>query len=73
MGVGGQHHALATLAPARDLVPIVQEVGWALGQVWNGGGKISPPPGFYPQTIQPVVSHYNDCAILAHKQIKKKE
>jgi hypothetical protein len=22
------------------------------------------PPGFGPQTVQPVVSHYNDCAIL---------
>jgi len=37
------------------------------------GWKISPPQGFYPQTIQPVASHYNDYAILAHKQRKKKE
>jgi hypothetical protein len=30
--------------------------------------KISPPPGFNPWTIQPVVSHYTDWAILAHIQ-----
>ena len=72
MGVGGQCHALATLPPARDLVPIVQEVGLAQGRsgwVW----KISPPPVLYHQTIQPVVSHYTDCVTLAHKQSKKKE
>jgi hypothetical protein len=28
--------------------------------------KISPPPGFDPQTAQPVTSHYTDLAIPAH-------
>jgi hypothetical protein len=25
-------------------------------------GKSSPPPGFDPRTVQPVASHYTDCA-----------
>jgi len=29
--------------------------------------KISVPPGFDPRTVQPVVSHYGDGAILAHR------
>lgn len=29
--------------------------------------KISHPPQFNPQTTQPVVSHYTNYAILAHK------
>jgi len=24
--------------------------------------RISPPPGFYPRTVQPVASRYTDCA-----------
>jgi hypothetical protein len=30
-------------------------------------GKSRPPPGFDPQTVQPVVSRYTDYAIPAHK------
>jgi hypothetical protein len=34
---------------------------------WSGWmRKVSPPLGFSPQTIQPIVSHCTDCAILAH-------
>jgi hypothetical protein len=33
------------------------------GQVW----KISPPPGFDPQTVQPVASRYTDCATRSTK------
>jgi len=29
-------------------------------------GKSRPPPGFDPQTVQPVVSRYTDWAIPAH-------
>ena len=47
-----------------DLVLIVQDAGWA--SVGLGGPKkIFPPPAFEPQTIQPVVSHHADHAILA--------
>jgi hypothetical protein len=41
MWVGGQRHAPAALPP----VPIVSEVGWAPGPVWNGCGKSRPLPG----------------------------
>jgi hypothetical protein len=43
------------------LVPIVQEAGGPqarYGQV----RKISPPPGFYPRTVQPVASRYTHWA-----------
>jgi hypothetical protein len=42
--------------PGKDLVPIAQEAGWAPGPVWTGA-EISPPPGFDPQTVQPIASH----------------
>ena len=36
MGVGGQRHAPADCTPGEDLVPIVQEAGWAPGLLWIG-------------------------------------
>ena len=36
-GVSGQQHAPAASTPAKDLVPILQEAGWAPGLVWTGG------------------------------------
>ena len=48
--------------PGKDPVSTVQEVDWALGLVQ----KISPPPGFYHQTKQPIESHYTDYTILVH-------
>jgi hypothetical protein len=65
MGVDGKCHTLATLSPRKDPVPIVQETGWTQGRSGQVQ-KISPPPGFDPQTIQPVVSCYTDYAIPAH-------
>jgi hypothetical protein len=41
MGVGG-HHALAAFTTAKDLVPIVQEAGWAPGLVWIGAENLAP-------------------------------
>ena len=65
MGVGGQRHALATLALAKTQYPLYRRLGgphsWS-GWVW----KISPPLGFDPRTVQPVASHYTDWAILAY-------
>jgi hypothetical protein len=61
MGVGGQHHAPAAFTPGKDLVPTVQEAGWASEPVW----KTSPPPGFDPRSFQFVASRYTDYAILA--------
>ena len=43
-GVGGQRHALTTLPPGNDPVPIVQEAGWAPGPVWMGA-EIRAPTG----------------------------
>jgi len=66
MGVGGQCHALAALPPVKTRYPLYRRLGGPQGQsgqVW----KISPLPGFDPQTIQPVASRYTDYAILAHK------
>jgi len=37
MGVGDQPHASAASTPGKDLLPIVQEAGWATGPVWTGG------------------------------------
>jgi hypothetical protein len=42
--------------PGKDLVPIVQEAGWASGPVWTGAENLAPP-GFDPQTVQRVVSY----------------
>jgi hypothetical protein len=66
--VCGQHHALAAFTPGKDLVPIVQEARWAPEPVWIGVENLAPP-GFDPQTFQPVASHYTDYAILAPCQL----
>ena len=42
MGVGGQRHALAAFNPGKDVVPIVQEAGWAPGPVWIGAENLTP-------------------------------
>jgi hypothetical protein len=38
---GGQSHAPAALPPVKDPVPIVQEAGWAPGQVWTGAENLA--------------------------------
>jgi hypothetical protein len=40
--VGGQHHAPAAFTPGKDLVPIVQEAGWAPGPVWTCAKNLAP-------------------------------
>jgi hypothetical protein len=55
---------LSPLPPGKDPVPIVQEVGWAPDSVWIGAENLTPP-GFDPQTFQPVASRYTDYAIPA--------
>jgi hypothetical protein len=72
MEVGGQRHAPAALPWERH------------GTHWIGGwvgprdgldrcGKFRPPPGFDPQTVQPVATQYTDCAIPAHAYHKNAE
>jgi hypothetical protein len=48
--------------PGEDLVPIVQEAGWASGPVWTCAKNL-PPPEFDPRTVHPVASRYTTCAI----------
>jgi len=50
--MSGQQHAPAALYPRENPVPVLEEVGWALGPVWTGG-KISSPPGFDPEPSRP--------------------
>ena len=47
--------------PGKDLVPILQEAGWAPGPVWTGAENLAPT-GIRPRTIQPVVSRYTGYA-----------
>jgi hypothetical protein len=42
MTVGGQRHVSAALPQERDLIPIVQEAGWALRSVRMGAENVAP-------------------------------
>jgi len=68
MGVGGRH-APATLAPRKTRCPMYRRLGGPQGQSGQVQ-KILPPPGFDPQTAEPVASHYTDRAIPAHHLIQ---
>jgi hypothetical protein len=65
MGVDGQRHAPASIPPEKTRYPFYRRLGGP-----QGGSaqvrKISPPTGFDPWTIQPVVSRYTDWASTAH-------
>jgi len=70
MGVGGQCQALTTLPLGKTQYPLYRRLSEPQG--WSREvQKISPPLGFDPWTVQPVVSHYTNYAILAHSQIQK--
>jgi hypothetical protein len=58
MGMGGQHHAPATLPQERDLVPIVQEAAVVPRGQSGQARKILPSLGFNPRTAQPVAGRY---------------
>ena len=61
MGVGDQSQAMAALSPGKKA-----------GTHFTGGQcRISRVPVFDPRTLQPVVSNYNDYAVLAYLQIHK--
>jgi hypothetical protein len=65
MGVGGQRHVLATLPPGKTQYPSCRRLDGPQGRCGQVQ-KILPPLGFYPQTIQPIASHYTSWAIPAH-------
>jgi hypothetical protein len=56
MGVGGQHHAPAALAPGKR-PGTHYKGGWVGPRVGlDGCGKSRHLPGFNPRTVQPVAS-----------------
>ena len=57
--VGGQSHALAALHPGKTRYSFYRRLGGPQGRS-RRVRKISPPPEFYPRTIQPVASRYTD-------------
>jgi hypothetical protein len=57
--VGGQHHAPAALPPGKTRYALYRRLGGPQGRSGRVR-KISPPPGFDPRTVQPVVNRYTD-------------
>ena len=55
MGLGGQRHAPADLLPGMTRYPLCRRLGGPQGRC-GGVRKVSPPPGFDFQTIQPVAA-----------------
>jgi hypothetical protein len=53
------------LLPGKTRHPLYRGLGRPQGRSGRVR-KTSPPPGFDPRTVQPVVSSYTDWAILAH-------
>jgi hypothetical protein len=64
MGVGGQRHTPAALPPGKTRYPLFRRLV-GLQSRSERVGKISPPSGFDPRTVQPVPSRYTDYAIPA--------
>ena len=57
--MSGQRHAPAALPPGKTRYPLYWRFGGpqgCSGRAW----KSSSPPGFDPQTVNPVASHYTD-------------
>jgi hypothetical protein len=59
--VGGQHHAPTALPPGETRYPLYRRLRGPQGRSGRVQ-KISPPRGFDPRTVQPVVSRYSDWA-----------
>jgi len=67
MGMDGQHHAPAALAPRKARYFIYRKLGGLQG--WSGRiQKIPPTPGFDTRTVKPIASRHNDYAIPAHME-----
>jgi hypothetical protein len=67
MRVGCKRHAPAALLPWKTRYPLCRRPGGPQGR-YGRVRKISPLPGFDPQTVQPVASRYTDWAIQAHSE-----
>ena len=68
MGVAGESDVPAAFPPEKTRNPLYR---WLDGTQGRSGRvrKISPLPGFDPQTVQPVASRYTEYAILAHMYV----
>jgi len=65
MGVSVQHHTQAGVPPEKTRY-MYRRLGGPQGRSGRVR-KILPPPGFYPQTVQPVASRNADWAIPVHR------
>jgi hypothetical protein len=65
MRVVGELHAPVALPPGKTQYPLYRRLGGPQGRSGRVL-KISPPPGFDPQTVQLVESRYTDYSIPAH-------
>jgi hypothetical protein len=64
MELSGQRHAPGHFTPGKETRnPLYR--GWVGPRACLDLRKISPPPGLYLRTFQPVASRYTDCAIPA--------
>jgi len=70
--VDDQRHDPAALLPGKTRYPLYRRLDGLQGRSgWVR--KNSPPPGFDPRTVQPIVSRYNEWAISAQVFILIKE
>jgi hypothetical protein len=72
MGVGGQRHVPATLPPGKIRYPLYRRLGGPPGRSGRVR-KISTPPRFDPQTVQPVASRCTDWAIPARPTLGRRK
>ena len=68
-GVSGQCHAPAAIHPEKTQYPLYRKLGGPQGGSGRVG-KILPPSGFDPRTVQPVPTRYTDWA--TRPTLKKK-
>ena len=68
--MGGQRHAPAALPPGRTRYPLYRRLGGPQGGSGQVGKISPPPPGFDPQTVQPVASRYTDWSYPSPKRVQ---
>ena len=68
-GVGGQAHEPTALPTGKTRYPLYRSLGGPQDRS-RRVRKISAPPGFDSQTVQPVASRYTDYAIPAPYNIR---
>jgi len=66
-GEGSASRPSCSLPPGKTRYPLYRRLGEPQGRSGQVR-KISPPPGFDPRTVQPVVSRYTDYATRPTEQ-----